>query len=577
MQATAATRCAIYTRVSTEEQAREGYSLPAQEERLRAHAKSQGWAVYKLYMDDGYSAGSRNRPALKRLLAEAALKRFDVVLAYKIDRLSRSLKDLIDIVAELNQFDVGFKSCTELIDTTRPEGRLMFHQFGSFAQYERELIGQRTRFGMMKRLRQGLWNGIPPYGYRIVERKLVIEPAEAARVRGIFDWYLGKNLGVVAISRELNRLGITPRKAKRWKGNTIYKLIQNPLYAGFIRWGGETAMGTHEPIIRKEVFDAAQKTLRERNHKTRQLRSPNYLAGLVKCGLCGAAMHVTYPGTETKSRFKYYVCNNRYNHKSCTQEYIRADILEASVIQEIGKLAERKDIISALVEDYVEHKRKSLPELEQKREAIRQEIASLGPEKQKLSRWLRGSELTPQAARFVNAQIDELCEQETRLQEQQWALEDQINELQKDSYNAEAIASHLKEFVLTFPQLQAGERKLLVDSLIERVEIGQTKRVVAVLRPPLSSFGYFSPSLAPKEEKRKVSELIIYLAYDLAAYYGTNAHSTTRVGAGFSGREYMLKSPEPSAQAVRACAILRGFATPTVQTAEAVCATAQSL
>lgn len=151
MQATAATRCAIYTRVSTEEQAREGYSLPAQEERLRAHANSQGWAVYKLYMDDGYSAGSRNRPALKRLLAEAALKRFDVVLAYKIDRLSRSLKDLIDIVAELNQFDVGFKSCTELIDTTRPEGRLMFHQFGSFAQYERELIGQRTRFGMIGR------------------------------------------------------------------------------------------------------------------------------------------------------------------------------------------------------------------------------------------------------------------------------------------------------------------------------------------------------------------------------------------------------------------------------------------
>ncbi len=472
---TSLTRCAIYTRVSTEEQAREGYSLPAQEERLRAHARSQGWAVYKLYVDDGYSAASRNRPALKNLLTDASLKRFDVVLAYKIDRLSRSLKDLIDIVAELNQFDVGFKSCTELIDTTRPEGRLMFHQFGSFAQYERELIGQRTRFGMMKRLRQGLWNGIPPYGYRIVEKKLVIEPAEAARVRRIFDWYLGKNLGVVAISRELNRLGITPRKAKRWKGNTIYKLIQNPLYAGFIRWGGESAMGTHEPIIRKEVFDAAQRTLRGRNHKTRQLRGPNYLAGLVKCGLCGAAMHVTYPGTETKSRFKYYVCNNRYNHKTCAQDYIRADILEASVIQEIGKLSERKDIIAALVDDYVEHNRKALPELEQKREAIRQEIASLGPEKQKLSRWLRGSELTTQAVNFVNAQIDGVSEKETRLQEKQWAIEDQISDLQKQTYDAEAISSQLKDFVANFPSLDQGERKLLIESLVEQVEIGQKK------------------------------------------------------------------------------------------------------
>ena len=155
-------------------------------------------------------------------------------------------------------------------------------------------------------------------------------------------------------------------------------------------------MGTHETIITQELSEAAQETLWERNHKTRQLRSPTYLAGLVRCGLCGAAMHVTYPGTEPKSRFKYYVCNNRYNHKSCSQDYIRADILEASVIREIGKLAERKDVIAALVEEYVEHNRKALPELEQKREAIRQEIASLGPEKQKLSRWLRGTELTPQ-------------------------------------------------------------------------------------------------------------------------------------------------------------------------------------
>jgi hypothetical protein len=212
-------------------------------------------------------------------------------------------------------------------------------------------------------------------------------------------------------------------------------------------------------------------------------------------------MHVTYPRTEPKSRFKYYVGNNRDNHKSCAQDYIRADILEASVIREIGKLAERKDIIAALVADYVEHNRKALPELEQNREAIRRGIASLGPEKQKLSRWLRGQRAPLQVARFVDAQIDELSEQETRLQEQQWGLEDQINELQKESYNARGIAGQLKGFVQSFPQRQAGEGKLLVDALIERVEIGQNSRVVAVLRPPLLSFGYLSPSLAPKEDK----------------------------------------------------------------------------
>ncbi len=176
--------------------------------------------------------------------------------------------------------------------------------------------------------------------------------------------------------------------------------------------------------------------------------------------------------------------------------------MEASVIREIGKLAERKDIIAALVDDYVEHNRKALPELEQKHEAIRQEVASLGLEKQKLSRWLRGNEPTAQATRFVNAQIDELSEQEMRLQEQQWALEDQINELQA-SYNAEAIASQLKEFVQNFPQLLAGELKLLADALIERVEIGPNNKVVASLRPPLASFGYFSPVLAPGGIERR--------------------------------------------------------------------------
>jgi len=133
-----------------------------------------------------------------------------------------------------------------------------------------------------------------------------------------------------------------------------------------------------------------------------------------------------------------------------------------------------------------------------KREAILQELANPRAEKQKFSRWLLGTGLTSQAVRFINAQIEELSEKETRLQEQQWALEDQINELQKQTYDAGVIADQPKEFVRNFPQLQAGERKLLVDSLIRSVDIGQNKRVTACLRPPFRSFGSLSPSLAPR-------------------------------------------------------------------------------
>ena len=489
--------CAIYTRVSTEEQAKEGYSLSAQEERLRAHAKSQGWPTYKVYVDDGYSAGSRNRPALKRLLLDGSLKRFDTVLVYKIDRLSRSLKDLIEIVAELNKYGVGFKSCTELIDTTRPEGRLMFHQFGSFAQYEREMISQRTKFGMMKRLRQGLWNGQAPYGYKIVKGKLVINRKEADLVRMIFDLYLKKNMGVVSISRELNRLEIKPRKGKMWKGNTIHNIITNPIYAGYVRWGGEMAEGSHKSIIEKEIFDCAQETLKQRNHQSRKLRTPNYLTGLVRCGKCNAPMHVTYPGIEPKTRFKYYVCNNRYNFKACDQDYIRADILANSVIKEIEKLSLRQEVISSLVQDYVDHNRARLPELEEQKDEILKKIKLLEEEKERLSRWLLKNDPTAEAISYLNSKVDEFSEKERDLQEGLWKIEDEIGTIELMNYNAEGVCDYLKNFGKAFTDdLDFGERKLLIESLVQKVVIGKNKKVTVTLQPPLRSLGFNTPSLA---------------------------------------------------------------------------------
>jgi site-specific DNA recombinase len=532
-------RCAIYTRVSTEEQAKEGYSLSAQEERLRAYAKSQGWSVYKIYVDDGYSAASKERPALKRLLLDSSLKRFDIVLVYKIDRLSRSLKDLIEIVAELNRFDVGFKSCTELIDTTRPEGRLMFHQFGSFAQYERELISQRTRFGMMKRLRQGLWNGQAPYGYTITDGKLAVDEKEVNTVKMLFELYLKKNMGVVAISRELNRVGIKPRRGRMWKGNTIHNILTNPLYAGFVRWGGEMAEGSHKPIIEKDMFNHVQDTLKQRNHKTRGLRTSNYLTGLVRCGKCNSLMHVTYPGIEPKSRFRYYVCNNRYYFKSCDQDYIRADILEGSIIKEIEKLSLRQDVIASLVEDYVSYNRARLPRLEGEKREVLNKLELLEGEKERLSRWLLKNAPSPEAVRYLNSRVDEFSEREKNLQEELWRIEDEINTIHLTNYNARGIGDYLRDFIKAFTtDLDSGERKLLIESLVNKVKIGGNKKVTFTLQPPLKSLGFLSPSLALRGEIPKM-DFTICIEYSVMDYYeGTGRRA--RVFTQYSKQEYTL-------------------------------------
>ncbi|HET6487944.1 MAG TPA: hypothetical protein VFH83_16070, partial [Spirochaetia bacterium] len=164
---------------------------------------------------------------------------------------------------------------------------------------------------------------------------------------------------------------------------------------------------------------------------------------------------------------------------------------------EIAKLADRRDVISALVDEYAAHNREALPELEEKRKAILHDLAGLDAERKRLSRWLLRTEPTAQAVAFVNAQIEAVSEKETRLQESQWAIEDQINELQKQTYDAETISTQLKDFVANFPGLDQGERKLLVESLVEGVEIGRNKRVAASLRPPFA-FGFFSPDLAPR-------------------------------------------------------------------------------
>ena len=150
-------KIAIYIRVSTEDQAREGYSLEVQREYLEAFAKRDGLEVYKVYCDDGVSAYSTRRPALQELLADARAKQFELVIAYKLDRFSRNLKDLLNLVDELSTYGVAFKSATEPFDTSTSAGRLMFQQLGSFAEFERNRIAERVVPGMMRSAKQGNW------------------------------------------------------------------------------------------------------------------------------------------------------------------------------------------------------------------------------------------------------------------------------------------------------------------------------------------------------------------------------------------------------------------------------------
>src|SRR5882757_9503836 len=323
---TKAFRCAIYTRKSSEEGLEQDFnSLDAQRESCDAYIKSQrheGWtSLPSLYDDGGYSGGSTDRPALKRLLADIQSGLIDVVVVYKVDRLTRSLADFAKIVEIFDAAGVSFVSVTQQFNTTTSMGRLTLNVLLSFAQFEREVTGERIRDKIAASKKKGMWmGGLIPLGYDVLDRRLAVNQPEAETVRGIFRRYL--ELGSVRLLMEdLNRRGIRSkvRVAKNGKqsgGNpffrgALYALLSNPIYIGVIRHKGVHHPGLHESILDRELWDATQLLLRSRsvNHAPRARKSaPSPLTSKLfdESGQSLTPSH----SVKGERRYRYYVSRN---------------------------------------------------------------------------------------------------------------------------------------------------------------------------------------------------------------------------------------------------------------------------
>ncbi|MDB5541069.1 MAG: hypothetical protein JWQ89_2796 [Devosia sp.] len=271
-----ATRCAIYTRKSSEEGLEQDFnSLEAQREACESYVKShahEGWGLIEDHFDDGgFSGGNVDRPALKRLMDRVKAGGVDVIVIYKIDRLTRSLMDFAKLAEVFDEHGVSFVSVTQSFNTTDSMGRLMLNVLLSFAQFERELTGERIRDKVAASKRRGMWMGGPqPIGYDVRDRALVINEAEAVTVRKIFDLYLDLD-NVRLVEEELRRLGLRTKRYISGTGRTVgdqaftrghlYKILGNPLYIGDITHKGERHKGQHQPIIDKAIWTKVQATL----------------------------------------------------------------------------------------------------------------------------------------------------------------------------------------------------------------------------------------------------------------------------------------------------------------------------
>lgn len=350
-------KVAIYIRVSTANQAEEGYSIDEQKDKLTSYCDIKDWNIYDIYTDGGFSGSNTERPALEQLIRDAERKKFDTVLVYKLDRLSRSQKDTLFLIEDVFiKNGIEFLSLQENFDTSTPFGKAMIGLLSVFAQLEREQIKERMQLGKLGRAKAGksmMW-GRTSYGYDYQKEtgSLTINPAQSLVVKYIFERYL-EGRSITKLRDDLNEK--YPKEIS-WNYRAVRGILSNPVYCGYNQYKGQLFPGDHESIISEDVYKRTQEELKLRQRDAAEKTNPRpfqakyMLSGLVQCGYCGAPLKLLM-GMVRKdgTRFIRYECHQRHprktkgvtvynNNVKCDSGFYEKDALENYVLTEISKL-----------------------------------------------------------------------------------------------------------------------------------------------------------------------------------------------------------------------------------------------
>lgn len=344
----------IYVRVSTEEQAQEGYSIRAQEQKLKDYARIKDWGVYNIYADEGISGKNIvERPAINSLIEDIKNGKVNNVLVFKIDRLTRNTADLITLINLFNEYDCAFNSLSESIDTKTASGRMFVKIIGIFAEFERENIIERTKIGFERKVREGytLATRVPSYGYdrKIGEKVQTINEAEAIIVREVFDMFTNQHLSFLEISDILNERKIPTKENAVWHSRTIKNMLTNCNYIGKVRYATKDEKrhfeteGVHEPIISQELYEKTQNLIKKIKTKsyTKRPKEENYFSGVLFCSKCGGRLvtHGSYRKNDKGEMIgsNSYRCSNYIKH-TCNASNVSHNRVERAFINYINNI-----------------------------------------------------------------------------------------------------------------------------------------------------------------------------------------------------------------------------------------------
>jgi site-specific DNA recombinase len=485
-------RCAIYTRKSTEEGLEQEFnSLDAQRESGEAYIKSQtheGWECISTHYDDGgFTGGNMDRPALRRLLGDIEAGKVNCVVVYKVDRLSRSLLDFAKMMETFEQHQISFVSVTQMFNTASSMGRLVLNVLLSFAQFEREIISERTRDKIAATRRKGKWaGGHPLLGYDVdPERfKLIVNDDEAFRVRTIFELYL-EYQGLLPVVQELDRRGWlnkrwTTRKGherggKRFTKTNLYKLLTNVAYVGKVRYKDEVHDGEHAGIVDLAVWQRVQAML-QRNRRTGGALVRNkfgaMLKGMLRCVPCGCAMTPSHTTKGGNKRYRYYTCTGAQKRgwHTCPSKSIPAGEIERFVVDQIKCIGKDPGLVN---ETFAEARAQSSALVVD----LETELRGL---KRDLGQW--------------NSEVRKLVKQ-TALGTDTLAVS-KLADLQERIRNAERRTTDINEQLIAVGQGMVDEHEITL---------------------AMSAFDPVWDSLTPREQARIVHLLVERIDYDGAA------------------------------------------------------------
>ena len=350
-------KAAIYTRISTDNQAEvELNSCETQETKIRSFISSQdSIQVYKVYSDQGYSGASIERPALSEMLDDIQNNRIDLVISYKIDRLTRSPRDFYQLIEIFEKYNVSFISITERFDTSTPSGRLLRNIMLTFAQFERELISERIRDKMLERAKKGMFSGgRVPIGYKRENKKLVIEPKEAEVVKTIYMSFLS-NPSIGEIYSNLKERKLFNRINLPFSKTAITTVLDNPLYIGKLAHKGIEYQGIHKPIINEKLFEEV-KFIRDNRIRPKKGKVYNnsLFPGIIQCKECGSIMTCTFSNKTRNGkqiRYYYYRCSSveKRDRSFCSIKEVSSDRLDEHIIDFLDKSAKNNQYIDSLI------------------------------------------------------------------------------------------------------------------------------------------------------------------------------------------------------------------------------------